>query len=162
MLTVNQPLNHLVYTRSTTQQSTHPLRPPVYGDGELDIWYPWSETGGSLSTQAIFTVAGARCSTFMSSNLCYWQYILPTHKIYCKPLTSDVANILWKRPVGSQWWSLHPHGCYYHCSHHWMHDWAWWRGTMVRRLIIYHLGVAPFSILQALEILIFSYLLFVF
>ena len=93
MLTVNQPSNHLVYTRSTTQQSTHPFRPPVYGDGELDIWYPWSETGALFLTRVIFTVVGVSSLQLSSNRLRYQHNISPTNMKYRTPFWH------WKLPT---------------------------------------------------------------
>ena len=45
---------------------------------------PGQKPGASLSTHAISTVAGVLYLTFLLSNLCYSQYISPTHEKYCK------------------------------------------------------------------------------
>ncbi len=58
----------------------------------------------------------SRCIIFdiFVEQLCYPQYILPTHEKYHKLFIRDVANMMGKRSVGWGWWSVHPHGQYHH------------------------------------------------
>lgn len=58
----------------------------MYGDGELDIWYPWSETtGASLLTCAKFTVVGVSSWPLSSNLLRYRHNISPTNMKYRTP-----------------------------------------------------------------------------
>jgi len=85
------------------------------------IRHHWSETGASLSTHAMFTVEEVYIfDIFVEPIMLLVISRQPTG--YRELLLTDVANILWKRSVGSQWWSVRPHGHYHHGSDHRTHD----------------------------------------